>query len=121
MISIYALCLGVTCWVFFLLGNKFKRINILSHLRLLLISLFVLLFIFLIITNSPFVPNLSLDQGQTCLAAYIRMVVHSFVDGLLPGIPDTLVVDSFWRRLGWQDILLPVFLMDLLRYTLGAV
>lgn len=52
-------------------------------------------------------------------ALYVVQVCGAYFDGLLPGEPDGNIVFSFWSSLGWLDFSLPVWVMDLLRYTIG--
>ncbi len=84
------------------------------------ITTLVLAIVFLIAIKVPGLPEIDLSRGgNTTIFGYAMTVATAFVDGLLPGNADFFICETFWRRLGWQEVELPKVLMEFLRNAVG--
>jgi len=84
------------------------------------ITALALAIILLLIIKVPSTPEIDLSRGGgTTAISYAICVAASFADGLLPGNADFFICETFWRRLGWQELELPKVLMEFLRNAIG--
>ncbi len=103
------------------LGRIFYKMHWGLPWRAVGLTALVLATILLIIIKVPSIPEIDLSRGGNSTATrYAICVAAAFADGLLPGNTDFFISQTFWRRLGWQEVELPKELMEFLRNAIGV-
>ncbi len=78
-----------------------------------------LVVIALLILPRAEVPEITINQEPVTRFEYASQAVKAYAQSLTPRQPNVYVSTSFWSRLGWQDLRLPVVLRDILRWFTG--